>query len=189
MTRKAGITLAAAAVLCLICVAAWLPRKPLAPPVTMSHYRFLLHDVSQTSDWPMRLQWSPYHQVCVTVQIRRADRYRDSSTNRPSLYGSELIPLARLTTKEGVPLHLLDAQAITEDPLHFTFVHHIYDKFNPEGDEDNFYMVYVFENPEQYKSADFEADVHLPVSDVNGTRNAEQPPFVRPLRFSSLSLP
>ncbi len=189
MTRKAGITLAAAAVLCLICLVFWLPRKPLAPPVTMSHYRFLLHNVSETSDWPMRLQRSPYHQVCVTVQIQRADQYRDSSTNRPSLYGSELIPYARLTTKEGVSLHLLDAQAITEDPLHFTFVHHIYDKFNPEGDEDNFYMVYVFENPEQYKSADFEADVHIPAYDANGTRNAEQPPFVRPLHFTNLRLP
>ena len=177
------------AALCLICVAAWRPQKPLAPPVTMSHYRFLLHDVSETSDWPQRLQRSSYHQVCVTVQIQRADQYRDSSTNRPSLYGSELIPRATLTTKEGVRLHLLDAQAITEDPLHFQIVHHIYDKLNPDGDEDNFYMVYVFENPEQDKSADFEADVHIPAYDVNGTRNAEQPPYVRPLRFNSLRLP
>ena len=189
MARKTGITLAVVAALCLICAIAWLPRKPLAPPVTMSHYRFLLHDVSETSDWPRQLQRSRNHQVCVTVQIQRADQYRDSSTNRPSLYGTELIPRARLMTKEGVALHLLDAQAITEDPLHFTYVHHIYDKFNPDGDELNFYMVYVFENPEQDKSADFEADVHIPVSNPNGTRNAEQPPFVRPLRFNNLSLP
>ncbi len=189
MARKTGITLAVVAALCLICLVLWRPQKPLAPPVTMSHYRFLLRDVSETSDWPRRLQRSPYHQVCVTVQIQRADQYHDSSTNRPSLYGSELIPRARLTTKAGVPLHLLDAQAITEDPLHFTFVHHIYDKFSPDSDELNFYMVYVFENPEQERSADFEADVQIPAYDVNGTRNAEQPPFVRPLRFNHLRLP
>jgi hypothetical protein len=100
-----------------------------------------------------------------------------------------LIPRANLVTKEGVRLHLLDAQEFEEDPLHFQIVHHIYDMFHRDGADDKHYIVYVFENPEQYKTADFEADVHIPGYDLGGTPTDDQAPFVRPLRYNGLDLP
>lgn len=168
-------------------------QKPLATPIVISHYRLTLCQVAASMDSANNeephSEAYPEHQVWVKVQIEQADHWRDTSTNRPMLYGNYVIPSATLTAADGKPLKMFAAQAQSVDPLHFRVVHFIYDKFNPDGDRQKYYMVYGFDNSIQAQKADFEADVHIPANDVNGIRTPDQPPFIRPLRFDNLNLP
>lgn len=190
--RKAVISVAAVIIAFAVCFLVLHSQKRLAAPVVISHYRLTLCQVAASvdgaNDEEPHSGAYPEHQVWVKVQIEQADRWRDTSTNRPKLYGNYVMPSATLTA-DGKPLKMFAAQAQSVDPLHFRFVHTIYDRFNPQGDKQAYYMIYGFDNSIQARKANFEADVHIPAYDVNGKRTSDQPPFIRSLRFDGLSLP
>ncbi len=72
---------------------------------------------------------------------------------------------------------------------HSRAVQYVYNAFHADGYQEAVDITSVFDNSDEKSQADFEADVHLPAYDMNGTRNAEQPPLVRSLRYSNLTLP
>jgi len=170
------------------------PQRPPASPVVMSHYRLTLLRVTASPEWGASFEKSS-KQVWVTVQVDQADNYYDSSGNRPERFN--LMPWATLVSKDGTPLKLLDMRDTAEQSETLKFVGHsrsravqyVYNAFHADGHQEAVDVTFVFDNSDQKSQADFEADVHLPAYDMNGTRNAEQPPLVRSLRYSNLTLP
>ena len=169
-------------------------EKPLRPPVIISHYKFTLCQVAPSMELPsidsekINNEY-PKNQIWIKVEIEQADDWRNMSGQRLMLDGGYIIPTATLTTAEGKSLKMFEAQPESVDPLQFRIVHFVYDKFNPDGDRQKYYMIYGFDNAIGAKRADFEAVVHMSPYDLNALQTPDPSPINRPLRFDNLSLP
>lgn len=182
---------AAAAV---VIVAALFPvfhRPPLPPPVVASHFKFTVTDVhSETipADTYARMKANgvpppPREQVWVKVRIDYADNYHDSSTNRPSLEPTSLVPDAQLIAPDGTRLPMFKMDSDTD-----TFWWSRLRNHGRGGGVSAFYAVYGFDNAAHAARATLIVNVHVDPYDPNLTRNSETAPFIRPARFENIAI-